>query len=94
MPKIKITKKYGYIRQGGKVVARYDLPVGEHDFEGDCEVVECANRQEFDAVKVWSDPELDKLAADQAKIAEAIENVAIAEAKKNYIFQSENFKGK
>lgn len=51
-----VTTGYGYYVKDGKIVAKYNLPVGEHPYPVGYGWQECANKAEWDAVEVYVAP--------------------------------------
>lgn len=57
MGKILVITGFGYIEDGaGHVVAKAQLPPGNHDFADGLTYIEVNNQAELDAVQIWQDP--------------------------------------
>lgn len=54
-----VTTGFGYYTKNGKIIGKYELPVGEHPLSEGIDYVEVANRQVLDVVKI------DNLAANE-----------------------------
>ena len=73
---------YGYIRDlNGNIVAKYELPQGEHPSVAGYTYHEVATRKELDAVEVFIPPETDEQKVERL-IAEKQRELAIVELKK------------
>ncbi len=51
--KVKLKTGLGYIKnKEGKIISKFDLPIGEHNFPDDVEVVEVESREELAKIEV------------------------------------------
>lgn len=86
----------GYLREieTGKVISRSVRAEGDYKTAAGLEFVPC-EKAEFDMIRIEADPQALKEASDRARINEKMNELAIAELKKdNYIFESDFYKAK
>lgn len=73
---------YGYFKdKEGNIIAKAELPVGEHPLKAGYTYVEVANRKALDAVKIYTPPESGDVKVARL-ISEKLRDLAIAELKK------------
>lgn len=73
-----VTTGYGFITETstGHIVAKYDLPMGEHPLKDGYSFVELTNRGDFNAVNIFMAPVTEK-ASIEIKIQKEIRNTAL-----------------
>jgi len=80
MTKILVKTGFGYYKdQAGHIVAKAELPPGQHDLPDDLIYVEVNSKAELDAVEVYKDPAVVQQAEQQRKIAQKLRDMAIKE---------------
>lgn len=92
-----VTTGLGYFREiaTGHVVSKARLPKGKHEIRTGFEYIEVEDADALNDIVIYIDPAIEKENADQAKISEALEKLAISQAKTDgYVFQSDKFKVK
>jgi len=93
----KVKTGFGYFKNtAGNIIAKAELPPGDHPLKDGYTYTEVADRVALDAIEIYVDvdPEIQKEADDRAAIDAAIEKLAIIEAKKIHTFTSNKYKDK
>lgn len=83
---MKVTTGFGYIVKDGKIVDKYELPIGEHPLKDGYSQVEVQDGKELESIEVYIEPksqvELDSIALD-ALIRAKHKELAIEALKKD-----------
>lgn len=74
--KVKLKTGLGYIKnKEGKIISKFDLPVGEHNFPDDVEVVEVENREELAKIEVVPEEPSIEEPTPSVDVIQEIENI-------------------
>lgn len=83
---------YGYIKKDNKIISKYELPIGNHNFSNDYEVIEVESKEALDLIEVPAQPLTDEqqkeilIQQEQRKIAIAnLKTKGILDASENIV---------
>ena len=80
MTEISVQTGFGYYKdQVGNIIAKAELPAGQHNLADGMTYVELNSMAELDAIEVYQDPAQVQAAQQQQKIAEKLRSIAINE---------------
>jgi len=73
--RVKLKTGLGYIKdKEGRIISKFDLPVGEHNFPDDVEVIEVESREELAKIEVVPESSIEKT-PESIDIVREIENI-------------------
>ena len=82
MQNMKVNTGFGYIKDAvGEIVAKCELPAGDHKLKDGFEFVEVADQAALDAVEVYVDPAEIVKSDNEKKITQRIRKIAIDQLK-------------
>lgn len=77
MKKMKVKTGYGYFEDlDDNVIAKYELPSGDHPLKGGFKYIECATKEELAQIKIYEPPKSEEEVKEE-KIQNEIRSMAI-----------------
>ena len=77
--KIRLKTGLGYIEKDGKVIEKFELPVGEHNFPDGVNVIEVNSKAELEAVEIYKAPVEESVEIKLKKLREEIIDKMLAD---------------